>query len=263
MKNEIHTSAEKALKGGIMDKEIYDADIIEAFASQRGQSIESYLDIPIENLIALRSRDFYAPGSSWRKAALSLHCRGWDEFRADIVRYFTSDLLDKSFPPLDSHEELRIGFTGGAIYCKLGNHRAVAAKAWLAHNCSERAILKKAKCYYRKICPPLRELMNKCLAEGSTLKYAHVSSDCGYLRGRNICDVIMVKKRFLCFEIYNLNTEAETLELVVPGKNLIFRLLKLDLLLRCSRLKFKKIPTRLIEIMLDESKADELFHCAP
>lgn len=35
MKNEVHTAAKNALKGGLMDAEIYDADIIEAFGSQK------------------------------------------------------------------------------------------------------------------------------------------------------------------------------------------------------------------------------------
>lgn len=105
--------------------------------------------------------------------------------------------------------------------------------------------------------------MNKCLEEGSTLKYANVSLGRKYLRDRGICDLIMVKRRFSGFEIYDLNTELDTLTLVAPSRNLICRLLKWDLRSRCAPLKFKKIPTRLIEIMLDESKADEFFHCIP
>ena len=253
MKNEIHTSAKKALKGGALDDEIYDGDIIEACASMSKESIESFLDVPIRSLIALRSRKLYAPGDTWRKAALNLNCEGWAENRFEIIRYFLSDLKNNSFPVLSSDQELRIGFTGGAIYCKLGNHRIVAAKAWLANNYSEYSILKKAKCYYREICPPLKELMNKCLEEGSTMHYASVSHDFKYLRKHNILGLIKVKKSPWNIDIYILDTQFDTLKLVPPSKNLISRVLKLDLRSKCSRPKFKTIPTKLIRIMLKKT----------
>lgn len=258
MKDEINASANNALIGGIMDDTIYDAHIIEAFGSQLEDSIECYLDLPIGDLIALKPRDFYSPGSSWRTAAKNLHCQGWDSVRDDIVRYFTSDLFDKSFPAPGSSLELRIGFTGGAIYCRLGNHRAVAAKAWLAGNHDEKAVFKKVKCYYQNIYPPLKQLINKCKKEGSTLKYAFASSECTYFRKNDIADVIMVERSPSSFDIYNLNTRRHTMKIVKPSKSRICRLLRFDLRSRCSCLNFQKVPTKLIEFMLDESKV-ELF----
>lgn len=253
MKNEIHSSAKKALKGGVLDDEIYDGDVIEACASMSKESIESFLDISIRSLIALRSRELYAPGDTWRKAALNLKCEGWAENRSKIIRYFLSDLANNSFPVLSSQQELRIGFTGGAIYCKLGNHRIVAAKAWLANNYSEHSILKKAKCYYREICPPLKKLMNKCLEEGTTLHYASVPHDFKHLRKYNILDLIKVKKSPWSNDIYILDTQFDTLKLVPPSSNIIYRLLKLDLRSKCSRPKFKVIPIKLIKIMLEKT----------
>jgi len=258
MKNEIHTAAKNALKGGLMDAEIYDADIIEAFGSQK-ECIEHYLDLHISDLIALRPRDFYDPGSSWRNAAQKLHCQGWDQFRDDIVRYFTSDLKDHSFPAPNSHQELRIGFTGGAIYCKLGNHRAVAAKAWLASNHGENALFKKAKCYYRNICPPLKELMRECINEGYILKHAFVAYKNRSIREWGVRNLILVERNVSSCDLYSLDTIFDRLELIEPSKNIIIRVIKSDLRSKCLRLDFKVIPHRLIQIMLNDSKAIEAF----
>ncbi|UFH50975.1 hypothetical protein [Pseudomonas sp. KNUC1026] len=259
MKEEIRAAAKKALKKGVLDDEIYNSDVIEAFVSPYEKSIECHVDIPIRKLIALRRREFYAPCATWREAALSLHCKGWDPFRADIVRYFTSDLMDKPFPAPGAEGELRIGFAGGAIYCKLGNHRAVAAKAWLAGNFGENEVFKKAKCFYRKIIPSLKDLMKRCLKEGSTLKYASVSTDHTYLRAHGICDLFMVKSKCSGFEIYELDNTLGTLTPIAPSENPIHRILRLDLRSKCARLKFEKIPVKLIETMLDDSAADELL----
>lgn len=258
MKNEVHTAAKNALKGGVMDAEIYDADIIEAFSSQN-KSIERYLDIQICDLIALRPRDFYDSGSSWRNAAQKLHCQGWDQFRDDIVHYFTSDLKDHPFPAPNSHQELRIGFTGGAIYCKLGNHRAVAAKAWLASNHGENALFKKAKCYYRNICPPLKELMMECISEGHILKHAFVAYKNRSIREHGICNLILVERNTSSCDLYSLDTRFDKLELIEHSRYLIIRVTKSDLRSKCLRLDFKVIPPRLMQIMLNDSKAIEAF----
>ncbi|MFM1648542.1 hypothetical protein ACJ5N2_11655 [Aeromonas salmonicida] len=258
MKNEVHTAAKNALKGGVMDAEIYDADIIEAFGSQN-KSIERYLDLHIRDLIALRPRDFYDPGSSWRNAAQKLHCQGWDQFRDEIVRYFTSDLKDHPFPAPNSHQEFRIGFTGGAIYCKLGNHRAVAAKAWLASNHGENAIFKKTKYYYRNICPPLKGLMRECINEGYILKHAFVAYENRLIREHDIYNLILVERNASSCDLYSLDTRLDRLELIEPSKNPILRVTRSDLRSKCLRLDFKIIPPKLIQIMLNDSKAIEAF----
>lgn len=262
MREEIHAAAKKALNGGIMDEEIYDGDLLESLAS-RNNSTSKYLDIPIRDLIALRQRDFYTSGSTWREAALGLHCNAWDGFRDKIVDYFLSDLKDNPFPAPDSYQELRIGFTGGAMYCKLGNHRAVAAKAWLARNHSEDAIFKKAKCYFYTVSQPLKELMVQSIKSGSRLKHAFVSHEHVSIRDAGICHLIIVEHKSSSRDLYSLDTEIDRLDLILPSNNLITRLFRNDLRSKCLRLDFKTIAPRLINLILDDGKISSLLMTTP
>lgn len=259
MKSEIYRSAQNAAAGGVLDAEIYDAEMIEAFASQAEPSIERYLDIPIGTLIALKPRPFYPPGSSWRDAAQKLDCDGWDDCRDEIVDYFTSDLREKPFPAPGASLELRIGFAGGAAYCRLGNHRAAAAKAWLAGNYGENAILKQAKCYYCNIPPRLKSLMRKCLEKGYTLKYSHAPTGHYDLPKHFSCNLVRVERGASQFDIYDLNTFKNSLTLIEPSKNVFSRLFRVDLRSKYSRRDFQEVPASLIKEILDDSKIIKLF----
>ncbi|WP_341524021.1 hypothetical protein AABC73_13610 [Pseudomonas sp. G.S.17] len=259
MKDEIHRSAKQALKGGVMDAEVYDGDMIEAFASWSKPSVERILDISIGKLIALSPQTkFYPPGSSWRDAAQGLHCDGWDKSRDKIVSYFTSDLLDTSFPAMGSSSELRIGFVGGAVYCRLGNHRAAAAKAWLAGNHGESAVFKKARSYYCDIVPKLKELMQMCVEKGYGLKYSHAPDNHFKLPIQFSYNLVMVERGASNFDLYDLNSLYDSLEPIETG-SLFSRLLKLDTRSKCARRQFQEVPIGLIKIMLDDSEAIELF----
>lgn len=262
MKDEIHCSAKQALKGGVMDDEIYDGDMIEAFASWSKPGVERTLDIPIGKLIALKpEKKFYPPGSSWRDAVKGLHYDGWDQSRNEIVRYFTSDLLDKPFPAERSSSELRIGFVGGAVYCRLGNHRAAAAKSWLAGNQGESAVFKKARAYYLNIVPKLKELMQMCVEKGYGLKYSHAPSNHSTLPIHFSYNLVMVEKEASNFDLYDLYSPHDSLEHIEAG-SLFFRLLKIDTRSKCARRQFQEVPIGLIKIMLDDSEAIELFGVA-
>ena len=209
------------------------------------------MDLPIRNLIALRPKDFFPPNATWRNAVKGLHCEGWDDCRTDIVRYFTSEIRDEFFPAPNAYLNLRIGFTGGAAFCKLGNHRAAAAKAWLAANYGEDAILKKVRCFYRPISPPLKPLLKKCITGSSTLKFAHVDDKQVYLRDIGIHKLILVTHKRSPQELYSLDTTEDRLDKIHPSKCFIKRKLKFDLRSKCLRLDFTEVPANLIEIMLN------------
>jgi len=258
MREEIHAAATDALNGGIMDEVIYDGDLLESLASRNGV-IQEYLDIPIRDLIALRQRDFYTTGSTWRDAALGLHCSGWEEFREKIVHYFVSDLRDNPFPAPNSSQELRVGFTGGAIYCKLGNHRAVAAKAWLASKHNEDEVFRKAKCYFYSVSDPLKKLMTGCLKNGSKLKHAYVPFEHEGIRNEGIFDLIIVENKSSACDLYSLDTETDCLDPIFPSKNPIARLLRNDLRSKCLRLEFKTVPPRLIKLIINDEKTSNLL----
>jgi len=270
MKDEIHTAAELAPQNGILDNEIYDADVIEAFASSSHKCIEVFLDVPISNLVALRPRDFYIPGSTWRKAALGLHCEGWDQYRDDIVEYFTSELKLKPFPAPKSESELRIGITGGAVYCKIGNHRAAASKAWLAHNQNELAILEKASCYYRPVNRSLKQLMEKCIEDGSKLKYCHIKRDEDYIkhplksimyslfRSRGISNLVLVEKADSSCILYSFDSDCLDLNREDSSLKNLSKILKFDLLSITMSLGFKEVPLNLMKLMLSEIWGERL-----
>lgn len=253
MREEIHAAAQNASNGGIMDEEIYDGDLLESL-TLGNKCIEKYLDIPIRDLIALGQRDFYTDGSTWRKAAIGLHCNGWEDFRDEIVNYFISELKDNPFPAPNSSQELRIGFAGGAMFCKLGNHRAVAAKAWLASNHNEDEVLKQAKCYFYSVNDSLKKLMAQCIKNGSRLKHASVSCEHMSIRGLGIFDLILVEHNSSSFDLYSLDKEADSLDLILPSKNRIARLLRNDLRSKCLSLEFKTVAPSLINEVLDDEK---------
>src|SRR5690554_1767423 len=262
MREEIHSAAKEALVGGIMDEEIYDGDLLDSLVSS-SNSISKYLDIPIRDLIALRQRDFYKSGSTWREAALGLHCNAWDGFRDKIVDYFLSDLKDNPFPAPNSSQELRIGFAGGAMYCKLGNHRVVAAKAWLARNYSEDAILKKAKCYFYTVSQPLKELMEQSIKSGSRLKHAFVPYEYASIRDEGICHLITEEHKSLSCDLYSLNKKTDRLDLILPSNKPITRLFRNDLRAQCLRLDFKTIAPSLIKLILDDGNIPSLMMTTP
>ncbi|EDL70732.1 MULTISPECIES: hypothetical protein [Vibrio harveyi group] len=262
LKSEINAAARGALDGGILDHVIYDSEIISAFGSSNKPSIQRDLDVPIKSLVALGPREFFEFGSSWREAVKGLHCDGWDDYYDEIVDYFTSALKDKSFPAPKSSQELRIGFTGGAIYCKLGNHRAVAAKAWLAYHQGEDAIFKLARCFYRPVKPVLRELMERCLTDGDKLKFFYYdppknSRQDVFPKTENIYYLVLVEKGSSESELYIL--DGEKLVMITPKTGFFAAFSKGDLYSKCRKLRFKDVPPPLMEMMLNDGEVRERF----
>ncbi len=253
MKNEILRAAEKASNGGALDKKIYDGEVIKAFGSA-GNIIKFNYDVPISDLIALSCEELYiANSTSWRDSVQNLHCKGWSKKRDEIISYFESDLSNKSFPDPNSTGDLRFGFTGGAIYCQLGNHRAVAAKAWLAGHYGEKATFRQVGCYYRYIFDDLKKLMKECVEKGYVLKHSHVPTTGSKLIRKGIFHLILVKKNALHFNLYELDNIDNNLTLIT-NEIPIISALKLSLILIGSRLEFKEVPLEVIKAMLDESK---------
>lgn len=259
MRAEIHTAAINTGQVGNLDQVIYDADMIEVLASKDCEPIQAYWDIPVESLIALRPRDFYPQGSNWRKATLGLICNGWDKHRDEIVDYFTSPLGLKSFPAPNSELELRIGIIGGAYYCKLGQHRAAAAKAWLSYNRPTSAIFQHASCYYRPIRRSLKLLIAECLKNGAILKYFHdpepsYKTQYTFLSKINVLLLILVEHLDSSCDLYAIFGDHEELVKIRPSNNALPRWLKYDLRSKCLRLAYKVMPIELMQIMLDDQR---------
>ncbi|WP_447773297.1 hypothetical protein [Aeromonas veronii] len=264
MINEINLAAREALKNGLLDNEVYDATVIEAFGSGvYGSSIEFYLDLPIKSIIALQPRDCFTFGSSWRDAVQGLHCQGWSDHRDEIINYFTSEIKDHSFPTPDSHLELRVGITGGATYCKLGMHRMIAAKAWLAYNHGENATLKQVHCFYRPLIESVKKIMEECVDKGYSLKFYHNSTGNENERARSKAIgfdyLVLVEKNNSVRDLYMLDKYSETLEPIKHCKNFFKTICRLDLRSKLLRLKFKEVPLALMKMMLDDRQFDGFF----
>ncbi|WP_439885870.1 hypothetical protein ACTACK_13570 [Pseudomonas syringae] len=264
MKDEIYACANEALRGGVMDEDIYSAETIAAFATQNVIYGPFYVDLPIGHLVALQSRDFYPQGSTWREAAKGLECEGWDQQRKAIVKYFESDLKQNKFPAPGARDHLKINFTGGAAYCNIGNHRVVAMKAWLARFHGELSVFKRVSCQYQDVYTPLKQLMMICQKNGYIMGHAFVSNDRDDIRkNTGAHDLILVKRSWWRREIYALDSQRDVFYRMSPSGNLILRLLRLDNRSKCLQFKFETLSPLLVDRILDEAKAKALMPGIP
>lgn len=170
LKEEIHKASDDAGMVGKLDESILETEIFE-FLATSDSAQEFDLDVHVEDVKALRPRDFFNLGDSWRQATKGLHCRNWGKSRDAIIRYFTTSLKRVRCPIPDSSNDLRIGFLGGVGFCKLGMHRFVAAKAWLSCHRPEHPYLIDAECYVYQLQAELKDLFIECVNRAGTLSY--------------------------------------------------------------------------------------------
>ncbi|WGS60200.1 hypothetical protein [Vibrio lentus] len=103
---------------------------------------EEDIDIPVSNVIALFHRNFAKQDDSWRVGVQRLIGETWED---DVFHYFESEIRNTKFPPADSRDSLRVTAYGGALLCGNGNHRLLAAMAWMAHKYGDNAYLKQVR----------------------------------------------------------------------------------------------------------------------
>lgn len=261
MREQILRAAKNANPGGVMDEPIYDGEIIGILGE--ASSTGYILDVPISRLIGLLPRKYYSSNTTWRKAVKGLKCEGWEEVEDEIEDYFTSKLNNREFPVAGSEGELRFGSTGDAIFCEIGNHRASAAKAWLAYNQNEEAIFNNVYCCYRPLREPIKKLIEQCLKEGSQLK-VFVQRKQGsfniYKRfgGGGLSNLILVNRNNGGIELYNILSEKR-LELLSPRKNFLSFILKWSFPTNLLCLGFKDVSPNLMKKMLND---DSFFKLA-
>ena len=154
----IHNAARTA-DAKILDQRLYydsDLHLFDLVDSTQGR--KGYFDVPLRNIIALGRRDFWEYGDSWRDATLRLHGRSWS---GKVFPYFEGALEEKPFPADESLYQLRLTCIGGACECGNGNHRLVAAKAWLAAQYGDAASLKKAKVSHYPIRADIKPILDE------------------------------------------------------------------------------------------------------
>jgi hypothetical protein len=262
MKQELLEAAKNAEQPGILDEIIYDGDMIRAFEADTINKPERVLDVAISSIHALCSNNAYKLGTPWRKAVSGLDCNGWEEKREEITHYFTHSTAEQDFPTAETGIYLKLVFVGGALYCAIGNHRLLAAKVWLACNYREDAILRGVDCSYRPINPGLKPYFERALKGECKLRYAFIPADQRYsLRKYNLpqmANILCVDTKEGSPELFDItNNRMDKIRFEGAWFNRKMNKLKFSLWML---LKYQLVPSKLIEIMLNEDAVKHDFN---
>lgn len=106
-------------------------------------------DVAITSIIGLNRNDILEPEDTWRTAMNSRLCD--PRWPKEILSYFETPILAKDFPALGMGYPLRLECIEGAYFCANGNHRLIAAIAWLISQHGDEAILQKVQCTIQSV----------------------------------------------------------------------------------------------------------------
>lgn len=200
---EVIRSSAKKIPKGLIDIPLFDKEIIEGLKQIGVDASEGFYDLRLDKINSLERSHTFSNCKTWKEAVDKLKCKNWDEKK--IIKWFSTPIYDTLFPAEGSRSELRIGIVGGARFCKLGNHRLVAAKVWMLANKPNAPILKKVHHYYYPVEPTALPILSKGLKPS-----IEVSFDPGS-RGQKYLYVKYEKK----WELYQLRNGYE---LIKSGK---------------------------------------------
>jgi len=133
--------------------------------------LQVYVDVPLGNIVSLGRQDFWREGETWIDVVQHLHGNEWSD---EVFKYFESELKEKDFPAPSSMYQLRLTCYGGICKCGNGNHRLVAAKAWLIASYGDKASLKKAKVSYYPLKHEIKEVFKILSKKGSSVLISSV-----------------------------------------------------------------------------------------
>lgn len=170
----IHNAA-KAAAGTSLDRPVFlDRDLgldrLVDFDSRK----KVYVDVPVASVVALGRQDFWSPGDTWRSVTNRLHCHGWTD---EVLDYFESPTGERFFPAPGSNHPLRLIVYGGVAECGNGNHRLVAARAWLTNKYGDDAVLKGARISAYAVRASLTTYLKKAVDDGMDVLIATPPSD--------------------------------------------------------------------------------------
>lgn len=159
----IHEAAREAL-GTSLDRPVWlDRDLalfgLVDFAGRK----RVYVDVPVASVVALGRKDFWSSGDTWRSVAHRLHGDGWPD---EVFQYFESPTREAMFPAPGSNHQLRLLVYGGVAECGNGNHRLVAARAWLTHQFGDDAVLLGVRVTAYSIHPCVVPFLRRAVREG-------------------------------------------------------------------------------------------------
>lgn len=130
----IHSAARNAPQGSLENPVYLNRSIkLNGFANNATNK-RVYVDVPLAKVVGLFRDDFWSKGETWRVVTFRINGNGGPD---DVFNYFDSALEENWFPAPSSLYELRLISVGGVCECSNGNHRLVAARAWLAEKYHE------------------------------------------------------------------------------------------------------------------------------
>ncbi|NTS77046.1 hypothetical protein HR060_09190 [Catenovulum sp. SM1970] len=172
VKEIIHKAAREAKKECIMDEVIIPTEIFDVLSYSESSH---YQDVPIKDVISLgeTDRDILAKGDTWRTSTYKLHCKSWDQNKAKIFQYFISKQKKRYFPAEGSTNDLHVGYIADVYFCKLGNHRLLAAKAWLNNIIGPNMKIYRVYCTEYTLLPDVKDILKKCIEDSGTIAVCH------------------------------------------------------------------------------------------
>lgn len=235
-KQELINAANSA-QSNSLDEIIVDGNFM-MYISQAAN--ESYMDVQLSSIKGLSKDDFYPFGSNWRKAIHGLKCVGWEKVQDEIIEYFTSNEQGREFPTDGSEKEMRVHFVGDIAYCGIGNHRLVAAKAWLAHEVGDNALLHNIICSFKEVTPEFKEIFEQSLNQGAKLYYGY-TGQWGIHDSRNIRNILRIDLKRSVSKFYEI-TGYYPEEINDVGNYFLRKLVK-----------YKRIDEDIIKLMLRQA----------
>jgi len=245
----IHTAARTA-RGESLDRLVYlDRDLglygLIDFESKK----TVYVDVPVARVVALGRRDFWSPGDTWRTITSRLHGEGWS---SDVFKYFESPTKEAHFPAPGSLYQLRLSVFGGVAECANGNHRLIAARAWLTHKFGDEAVLRGVRVRVYSIHRCVVDFLARARCEGTdvlttTLDY-HERRYCR-VDGKPI--QLLLKMASRPYEIYAW--VADRLIPLEDERTLLQRRLPKIFPPVMDRYDWRTIPLTVVEGLLDDA----------
>lgn len=134
---------------GIIDRPVYvDRALLLDDLLASSSWVKTNTDVPLRKIVALGREDAFVAGGSWRQAVPLLRGHRWP---AEVFDYFESPILDRDFPAPGAYSNLRLSAVGGVCRCSNGNHRLVAAMAWLLDKYGEEAKLRQVSVWSQRL----------------------------------------------------------------------------------------------------------------
>ncbi|WP_299194738.1 hypothetical protein [uncultured Amphritea sp.] len=213
-----------------------------------------YANIPANSIVALNHKGFYSKNATWKEAVSGLTCENWQDIdpQRSVYHYFENPIRDRRFPA-GGGGILELKAYGGAVVCKIGNHRLTGGMAYLTNKSGNAAAFKEVQiepqCVFKELVPVLRS----ALENGYTV-YSKTHSTQKDDKGNASVSIVKVvsqagfEDRYVTYHGGNVIKDADHIKrLSVMG---VARLLAWKLLLGgCT---WKELPKEVLETMLDD-----------